>query len=112
MFIDLTSLEGAPKDIGSYFSCDVFDLRKGEWNLEGWTKIFSSGSEKAKDLVLTIIGPEELNREIQKDPEGMMMNLKGVWNDPDFASIRKDLVIPFRYREEMDTLADLTGLGF
>jgi hypothetical protein len=61
---------------------------------------------------LTIIGPEELNREIQKDPEEMMMNLKGVWNSPEFASIRKDLVIPFRYREEMDTLADLTGLGF
>jgi hypothetical protein len=108
----LSSLEGAPKDIGSYFSCDGFELRKGEWNLEGWLKVFLTGTQKAKDLVLTIIGPEKLNREIQKDPEEMMMNLKGVWNSPDFASIRKGIKIPDRYKEEMETLADLSDLGF
>ena len=109
---NLSSLEGAPKKIGELFYCDEFELREGKWNLEGWLKVFLTGKQKAKDLVLTIIGPEELNREIQKDPEEMMMNLKGVWNSPDFAEIRKGIKIPSKYEKEMDTLADLTDLGF
>ena len=40
------------------------------------------------------------------------MNLKGFWNSPGFASIKKDLLIPDRYKGEMDTLADLDDLGF
>jgi hypothetical protein len=108
----LTSLEGAPEKVGGYFECDEFKLFRGEWNLKGCLKILRTGSEKAKDLVLTIIGAEELNREIEKDPEGMMVKLKGVWNSPWFASTRKDLVIPDRYKEDMETLADLDALGF
>jgi hypothetical protein len=108
----LTSLEGAPEKVGGYFGCDEFKLFRGEWNLKGWLKILRTGSEKAKDLVLTIIGAEELNREIEKDPEEMMIALKEFWNSPWFASTRKDLVIPDRYKEDMETLADLDALGF
>jgi hypothetical protein len=56
---------------------------------------------------------EILNAEIQKDPEGMMMKLRGVWNSPEFNNIKKKMeIIPDRYKEDMDTLADLTDLGF
>ena len=75
-------------------------------------KVFLTGTQKAKDLVLTIIGPEDLNREIENNPEEMVIALKGFWNSPDFASIRKGIKIPDRYKEEMDTLGDLTDLGF
>jgi hypothetical protein len=108
----LTTLEGAPKEVGGYFSCDEFSIEGGEWGPEGWMKVFRTGSQRAKDLVLTIIGAEELNREIEKDPEGMMMELRRVWNSPDFASMRSKIQIPSKYKEEMNTLGDLSALGF
>ena len=55
---------------------------------------------------------EILNSEIQKDPEGMIMKLKGIWNSEGFYNIRKRIKFPDRYEKEMDTLGDLTDLGF
>jgi hypothetical protein len=108
----LTTLEGVPKEIGGFFISDEFSLEEGKWNPEGWTKILKEGKQEAKEMVLPLIGLEDLNREIRKNPEEMVIALKGFWNSPEFASIRKDLVIPDRYVEEMDTLGDLSDLGF
>jgi hypothetical protein len=111
-FNNLTTLEGVPKEIVGFFISDEFSLKKGEWNPEGWTKILKEGKQEAKEMVLPLIGLENLNREIRKNPEEMMIALKGFWNSPWFASTRKDLVIPDRYKEDMETLGDLSDLGF
>lgn len=108
----LASLEGAPKKIDGRFKCDEFEAMYSEWNQVGWGKMFKRGSEKIQKLVLPLLNATTLNQEIEKDPEGMMMKLKSFWNSPNFSSVRKDLVIPARYKEEMDTLGDLSNLGF
>jgi len=110
----LTSLEGAPQRVGAWFECDAFKLEKGEWNLKGWLKILEKGSPEAQSLILTLptLSPEFLNKEIQKDPTGMIMKLKSVWKNPEFKKIRDQLVIPDRYKEDAELVGYLGDLGF
>ena len=105
----LTSLAGAPQEVGGYFSCDFFG---GEWNLKGWLKVLREGSPEAQKLISTILSAEELNKEIQKDPAGMIMKLKEVWNDGNFKETRAKLVWPKEYEEEADLVGDLDDVGF
>jgi len=109
---NLTSLAGAPQEMGGRFWCDEFELKKVEWNLEGWLNVLEEGSPKAQKLILTILSPEELNKEIEKDPAGMIMKLKGVWNDENLKETRSKLVWPKGYEEEADLLGDLDDVGF
>ena len=114
----LTTLEGAPQKLGSDFLCDDFELRnfeygKGLWNFpEGWIKILAEGSSKAQNLILTLLTPEVLNKEIQKDPTGMVLALKSVWNEESFRMIRSKLIWPRGYEKEADLLGDLDDVGF
>ena len=108
----LTTLEGAPQEVGGDFSCDAFTLESGEWNLEGWLSVLKEGSPEAQQLIAAILSPEVLNREIQKDPTGMIMKLKGVWNDESFRETRDKLVWPKGYEQEADLLGDLDDVGF
>ena len=108
----LISLEGAPQKIGGRFECDAFELEQGEWNPKGWLKILKKGSPEAQQLIATILSPEDLNREIQKDPEGMIMKLKVVWNEKSFRETRDKLVWPKGYEQEADLLGDLDDVGF
>lgn len=75
------------------------------------TKIFTKMNKKEKEYFLPFI-LDNLTILIEKDPEGMVMKLRGVWNDPEFADIKKKIAIPSRYEAEMDTLGDLSDLGF
>jgi hypothetical protein len=109
---NLTSLARAPEEVGGYFECDAFKLRKGEWNLEGWLKVMQEGSPKAQKLILTLLPAEELNKEIAKDPTGMIMKLKKIWNDENFKKTRSNLVWPKGYKEKADLLGDLDDVGF
>ena len=105
----LTSLAGSPEEIRGEFYCDEFKLGTGKWNLAGWLSKFTE--EKGK-LLSSMISPEVINKEIQKNPSGMVMALKGVWNDPDFKQIKDQIVIPDRLKPEMELLGDLGSLGF
>ena len=107
----LTSLEGAPQEVGKDFVCDAFRLVK-EWNLKGWLKVMKKGSPEAQKLILTIFSAKELNKEIQKDPAGMIMKLKDIWNDDGFRETRAKLVWPKGYEEEADLVGDLDDVGF
>ncbi len=106
----LTSLDGAPEKVGGMFSCDVFHI--GEWNMESWLELLDSGPTKAKQLILPFVSPEEINKRIAKDPAGMAMMLKGVWNSKAFKEIRSQLVWPKGYEKEMDLVGDLGNIGF
>jgi len=109
---ELTSLAGAPQEVGGYFSCDAFDLGGGEWNLKGWLRVLKEGTPEAQKLIPTIFSAEELNKEIQKDPAGMIMKLKDIWNDDGFKETRSKLVWPKGYAEEADLVGDLDDVGF
>jgi hypothetical protein len=108
----LTSLEGAPQEVGGYFICDEFKLERGEWNLEGWLRVLQEGRSKARKLISTILSAETLNKEIAKDPTGMIMKLKKIWNDRNFKDIRSKLVWPKDFGEEADLVGDLDDVGF
>jgi hypothetical protein len=108
---ELTSLAGAPLEIGEEFQCDEFFLYK-EWNPEGWLKILEEGPDKARELVLSLLTPEELNKRIAKDPAGMIENLKTFWNKPWFKETRSKLIWPNGYEKEMDLAGDLDNIGF
>jgi len=109
---NLTSLEGAPREVGGEFVCDAFELGKGQWNPEGWLKILKEGSPKAQKLILTLMSPEVLNKQIKKDPAGTIMKLKPVWNHENFKKIRSKLVWPQGYEEQMDIVGGLNTIGF
>jgi len=74
--------------------------------------VLKEGSPEAQKLISTILSVEELNKEIQKDPAGMVMKLKGIWNDGNFKEIRAKLVWPKGYAEEADLVGDLDDVGF
>ena len=108
----LTSLAGAPQEVGGYFSCGTFKLEMGECNPKGWLKVLREGRPKAQKLILSIFSAEVLNKEIQKDPAGMIMKLKEVWNDGNFKEIRSKLVWPKGYGDSADLVGDLDDIGF
>jgi len=87
-------------------------LAKGKWNLEGWLVILKRSWPKVQKLILTILTPKILNREIQKDPPGMIMKLKPVWNDESFRETRDKLIWPQGYEEEMEIVGGLNTIGF
>jgi hypothetical protein len=107
----LESLEGAPQKVGASFSCDAFSLGSGEWNPDGWMEVFVEGSPDAQKLIMPFLTPEELNQQIQKDPEGTMVRLKRIWNRPDFRETRSGLVFPRGYEGEMDLMGTLSDVG-
>ncbi len=94
------------------FICDAFKLGDGEWNLRGWLKVLQDGRPQAQKLILTLLPAEVLNKEIQKDPTGMIMKLKKIWNDDDFRKTRSKLFWPKGYKEKADLLGDLDDVGF
>jgi hypothetical protein len=109
---DLTSLEGAPQTVGGYFNCGFFKLPRGKWNIKGWLAVLEDDRLNAQSLILPFISPEAINKEIQKDPAGMIMKLKPFWNDERFKEIMPKLVWPQGYGEEMDIVGGLNTIGF
>ena len=109
---NLTSLEGAPQEVGGRFICDDFKVEHGQWNLKGWLEVRKKGTPKAQQLIATFLTPEMLNKEIQQDPAGMVMNLKEIWNDEGFRETRAKLVWPKGYVDQADLVGDLDDVGF
>jgi hypothetical protein len=109
---NLTSLVGAPQEVSRSFGCDAFELSEGDWNLRSWLKVLQDGSPEAQKLILTLLPAEALNKEIVRDPAGMTMKLKGVWNDETFKETRSKLVWPKGYSDDADLVGDLDDVGF
>ena len=111
---DMTSLKGAPLEIDGLFECDAFTLKPGQWNIEGWLSVLDLelNREKARQLITPLLTPEVLNPEIQKDPAGMAMKLKEIWNDDGFREAREKLTWPKGYEDQADLVGDLDDVGF
>jgi len=86
-------------------------LGEKEWNLEGFLKVQREGKRKAQRLIMTLLTPEFLNREIQKDLAGTIIKLKHIWNDEIFQDIKSNLVLPKEFEDEADLVGDLGGIG-
>jgi hypothetical protein len=108
----LESFEGAPRKVGDYFRSQGVFIRGEHWNIIGWFLFAIKSREELKRMFSPLIDPKDINQELKKNPEKTIMKLKGVWKDPDFAEIKKEIKIPDRYKEEMEALVDLDALGF
>ena len=138
----LTSLEGGPGKIGGYLYCGCGDNPVSEETIKRIFDIVLVNDSKSyttsyMEAVETIwdeipvedqallyrpefewvgfkgfLPPEALNQEIQKDPAGMAITLKEVWNDKWFKETRDQLVWPKGYEKEAHLLGDLDDVGF
>ena len=108
----LTSLTEAPQTIEGEFISDMFKIPKGQWGLKGWLDAYDKGNAQARKLLLTLMGPDAINRKMKEAPEQTLIDLGPVWNDPDFDEIRAQIRVPDRYEDEMGLLGDLGELGF
>ena len=78
---NLTSLKGAPQEVGEYFYCDAFGLREeGEWNLNIWINVLRKENIEAQKIISPFLF-DMVNKEIAKDYEGTITNLKEIWNE-------------------------------
>ena len=109
---ELTSLAGAPQTVGGQFKSDEVKIPKGQWGLKGWLDAYAKGNAQARNLLITLMGPDAINQRMQESPEQTLIDLGPIWNDPAFDEIRPQVRVPDRYRDEMGLLGDLGELGF
>ena len=132
----LTSLEGAPQKVGGYFYCDFnrlislkgAPLECGAFHLNSTTienykypksllEILAKTNalyarKETKQLILTIMSADYFNKQLIENPEKTIMSLKSVWNDPEFKEIRKDIIIPAKYKDMLKLTTNLADIGF
>ena len=104
---DLKSLEGAPRTVGGEFSSDGLKIPEGKWSMNTLVGIFLDGTPRQKQLVAPLLDPKVLQQQIDENPEGMLVNLKGVLKHPHF----KDLNWPKHLDQEKELLSDLSDIG-
>ena len=103
----LTSLAGAPKTIRGEFSSDGLSMQKGTWSMDTLIKIFLDGTPNQQQLVAPLVDPKVIQQQIDENPEGMLVKLKGVLKHPHF----QELKWPERLEKEKDLLSDLGDVG-
>jgi hypothetical protein len=103
----LTSLSGAPKTIRGEFSSDGLSMQKGEWSMDTLIKIFLDGTPNQQQLVAPLVDPKVIQQQIDENPEGMLVKLKGVLKHPHLRGLKW----PERLEQEKDLLSDLVDVG-
>jgi hypothetical protein len=109
---ELQSLEGAPQEINGEFRCDAFTLSKGEWNVGGFMDVLQKGSQKAKELILTLPNwqPDWWNLELQRHP-GKTVHLLAQWWKHLAEDTKAKIKIPPGYENEFDFFSGFDELG-
>jgi hypothetical protein len=103
----LTSLEGAPQTVGGAFSSDGLTIPKGEWSMDTLIGIFLDGTPNQQQLVAPLVDPRVIQQQIDENPEGMLVKLKGHLKHPQF----QGLEWPERLEQEKGLLSDLGDVG-
>ena len=105
----LNSLKGAPLEIANKFSCDAFRLPNKGWTVAGLFKKLQKGNRKpiANDMLQGLLTKDFMNKKIQKNPILEMTAMKGIWNDPEFQKIKKDLKFPSKFGDVGQTISAL-----
>ena len=104
---ELTSLAGAPETVKGRFSSDSLKIPKGTWSMDTLIKIFLDGTPNQQQLVAPLVDPKVIQQQIDENPEGMLIKLKGVLKHPQF----QELKWPERLDQEKDLLSDLGDVG-
>jgi hypothetical protein len=103
----LTSLEGAPQTVGGAFSSDGLTIPKGEWSMDTLIGIFLDGTPNQQQLVAPLVDPRVIQQQIDENPEGMLVKLKGHLKHPQFQGLKW----PERLEQEKGLLSDLGDVG-
>ena len=114
-FNRLISLKGAPLECGAFHlnSTTIEDYKYPKSLLEILAKTNALYARKeTKQLILTIMSADYFNKQLIENPEKTIMSLKSVWNDPEFKEIRKDIIIPAKYKDIFKLNIDLADIGF
>jgi hypothetical protein len=104
---NLTSLAGAPETVGGGFYTNDLTIPKGKWSMDTLIKIFLDGTPNHQQLVKPLIDPKVLQQQIDQNPEGMLVKLKGYLKHPHL----QELKWPQRLEQEKDLLSDLEDVG-
>jgi len=70
-------------------------------------KIFLDGTAKRQQLVAPLVDPKVLQQQIDENPEGMLVKLKGYLKHPHFQNLKW----PDRLEQEKDLLSNLGDIG-
>jgi hypothetical protein len=105
----LISLAGAPETIGGTFHCDWFEL--SNWGVPGLLETIKKVNPKAQKMILDLLTPEKIQQTIDREPEKMAVELKGVWKtlkaDPKYAGLK----FPEGIQGDAEMLSDLDDVG-
>jgi hypothetical protein len=103
----LTSLAGAPETVGGGFYSGDLEIPEGQWGLETFIDLMKTGTSKQKQLVAPLVDPKVIQQQIDENPEGMLVKLKGYLKHP----FLQGLKWPQRLEQEKDLLSDLEDVG-
>ena len=103
----LTSLAGAPETVKGGFSSDSLKIPKGKWSMDTLIGIFLTGTPQQKQLVAPLVDPKVIQQQIDENPEGMLIKLKGYLKHPHFQGLKW----PRYLDQEKDLLSDLGDVG-
>ena len=103
----LTSLAGAPETVKGEFSSDGLKIPEGKWSMDTLIKIFLNGTPNQQQLVAPLVDPKVIQQQIDENPEGMLIKLKGYLKHPQF----QELKWPQHLDQEKDLLSDLGDVG-
>ena len=104
---ELTSLKGAPQILGGTFYSSYLDIPEGKWGLETFIDLSEKGNPREKQLVAPLVDPKVLQQQIDQNPEGMLVKLKGLLKHPHLQGLRW----PENLVGEVDLLSDLSDIG-
>jgi len=110
----LESLVGAPTTIKGKFKCSKFQIEPGEWGLLGFSNLLKAGnlSSKGLDLIFSILTPEFIQAELDKDPQRTIVRLGQISHLEAIQKMLKVIRIPEKYRDRFDLVSGLNDLGF
>jgi len=104
---NLQSLEGAPQTIKGQFTTKNLTIRKGGWSMDTLIGIFINGTHNEKNLIESLVDPKKIQRQIDENPEDMLINLKGHLKHPHLQGLKW----PQNLDREKDLISDLGDFG-
>ena len=109
---ELTFLEGAPRTVGGGFYCDLFSLKVGKWNMQGWVEVLNTGTEKSKKLISTLpcFQPEYWNSKLKEKPKATILQMVPIWDNLPKEN-QDGIQIPSNWKDSFESLLDLERAG-
>lgn len=107
----LNSFIGAPEIIKGEFLFNDIRIKKGKWGLNGWTEFLQEDENPTnqKDLILELITPEFLKKELLERESGTLMDLSRISDFPLINEFIKKNLTPSQ-KESYELIKNLDSL--